>query len=72
MNQSDQELLDKQLRGLYPPPRRDGMLIMTIVAVFFGGLALGSLLFGHNEPTRTASNESALSSANGAPLTARP
>ena len=38
MNQSDQELLDKQLRGLYPPPRRDGMLIMTIVAVFFGGL----------------------------------
>lgn len=71
MNQSDQELLDKQLRGLYPPSRRDGMLIMTIVAVFFGGLVLGGLLFGHNGPTRTASNEWAEASPHGAPITAR-
>ena len=44
MDPQDQELLDKQLRNLHVPPRRDGVVIVTIVAVFLGGLIIGGAL----------------------------
>ena len=46
MNQRDQELLDKQLRGVSAgPPRRGSVLGLAFVAVFLGGLSLGAILF---------------------------
>ena len=44
MDTQDQELLDKQLRNLHVPPRRDGVVIATIVAVFLGGIVIGGAL----------------------------
>ncbi len=56
MDQRDRELLDKQL-GRLTPPRNDGVLILAILAVFFGGMALGGFLFGYESgPTRIAAN----------------
>jgi hypothetical protein len=43
MTRRDEELLDRQLRGLCIPQRRDGTMILAIVAVFLAGLFLGSL-----------------------------
>jgi len=37
MNRRDQELLDKQLHAIYPPPRHDGVIMLGIVTVFFAG-----------------------------------
>ena len=57
MDRHDQELLDRQLGHLMPPPRSDGVLILAILAVFFGGMALGGFLFGYESgPTRLAAN----------------
>jgi hypothetical protein len=56
MDQRDQELLDKQLRGLRPP-RNDGVMILMVVAVFFAGMTLGGVLFAHEKPMRIASND---------------
>jgi hypothetical protein len=56
MDLQDQELLDKQLRNLHAPPRRDGVVIATIVAVFLGGMMIGGLLAKPPAPTRTAAN----------------
>ena len=44
MDPQDQELLDKQLRNLHVPPRRDGVVIATIVAMFLGGIVIGGAL----------------------------
>ena len=44
MDTQDQELLDKQLRNLHVPPRRDGVVIATIIAVFLGGIIIGGAL----------------------------
>jgi hypothetical protein len=44
MDPQDQKLLDKQLRNLHVPPRRDGIVIATIVAVFLGGIIIGGVL----------------------------
>jgi hypothetical protein len=47
----DQELLDKQLRAIYQPPRpAAGLAIMAIVAVFLGGMIAGGLLSAATEP----------------------
>ncbi len=58
MDQRDQELLDKQLRYLSQPSRNDGITIFMLVAIFFSGLVVGGILFGHRaETTQVASNE---------------
>ncbi len=58
MDQRDQELLDKQLRYLNPPSRNDGITIFMLVAIFFSGLVVGAVLFGHRgEMIQIASNE---------------
>ena len=46
MERPDWELLDKQVRGLRPP-RNDGVIVLTAVAVFFAGMILGGLLVPH-------------------------
>jgi hypothetical protein len=56
MDPQDQELLDKQLRNLHVPPRRDGVVIATIVAVFLGGIIIGSALARPREPAPSAVN----------------
>jgi len=54
MDERDQELLDKQLRRIVPSARSHGVMILAILAMFFGGMALGGFMFGYeNEPTRT-------------------
>ncbi len=58
MDQRDQELLDKQLRHLSLPSRNDGLTILMLVAIFFAGLVVGGILFGHGgETIQVASNE---------------
>jgi hypothetical protein len=58
MNQYDQELLDKQVRGLNPSPRNDGVIILAILAVFFFGMTLGGFLSAYKgEPMRIAWND---------------
>jgi hypothetical protein len=60
MDQRDQELLDKQLHGLHPQPRHDGVMMLAIVAVFLAGMAAGAYLSAYqDEPMRVASNEAA-------------
>jgi hypothetical protein len=56
MDPQDQELLDKQLRNLHVPPRRDGVVIATIVAVFLGGIIIGGALAKPHGPTPSAAN----------------
>jgi hypothetical protein len=46
MDQRDWELLDQQMRG-FRPPRNEGILGLTVAAVFLAGLTLGSVLFTH-------------------------
>jgi hypothetical protein len=58
MTRRDQALLDRQLRGLHIPERRDGTMIMAIVMIFLAGLFLGNL--------RSAAGETALSVWNAA------
>jgi hypothetical protein len=49
MDERDQELLDKQLWGVSPTPRPSGgVLILAFIAVFLGGLVVGSVLFAQN------------------------
>jgi hypothetical protein len=74
MNDRDQELLGKQLHGLQPSPRNDGVMILAILAVFFAGIALGAFLIGYiSEPTEIASNDATptIFPPNGAPPTTR-
>jgi hypothetical protein len=56
MDPQDRELLDKQLRYLHVPPRRDGVVIATIVAVFLGGIIIGGALAKPREPAPSAAN----------------
>ena len=56
MDRQDQELLDKQLRNLHVPPRRDGVVIAAIVAVFLGGIIIGGALARPREPAPSAVN----------------
>ena len=51
MDEHDRTLLDKQMRALNPAPRQDGVLILAIVTVFFGGVIIGDLLAGSNNTT---------------------
>jgi hypothetical protein len=69
MDQRDLELLDKQMRAINRAPRRDGVIIVTVLMVFLAGMTVGSLLAGSaNEPTRVAANDVAPVSPEGLPL----
>ncbi len=57
MDQRDQELLDRQL-GKLTPPRRDGLLMLTVAAMFFVGMALGGFLSARESPAlQVAAND---------------
>jgi hypothetical protein len=74
MDERDQELLDKQLRHLGSPPRTDGVMILTIIAIFIAGVTVGGALFSHEDDSmQIASNDAtAIHSPNGAQLIATP
>jgi hypothetical protein len=71
MDSQDQELLDKQLRNLHVPPRRDGVVIATIVAVFLGGIIIGSALAKPRQSAPNAVNPQIASALIGAPSSFR-
>ena len=50
MNQRDQELLDKQLWGVSPSPRNDGIFCLAFVTVFLVGLSIGGLFVSKSHP----------------------
>lgn len=56
MDQRDQQLLDRQLGRIIPPPRNDGALMLAIAAVFFAGIAIGGFIFAQasKPPMQTA------------------
>ena len=58
MNRHDQ-LLDRQMSRFQLPPRRDGVLILAMAAVFIAGPTAGGLLFtfGNAPSTPTASDD---------------
>ena len=71
MDSQDQELLDKQLRNLHVPPRADGVVIATIIAVFFGGIIIGGALAKPRELVPSAANPQIASALIDAPSTSR-
>jgi hypothetical protein len=71
MDPQDQELLDKQLRNLHVPPRRNGVVIATIVAVFLGGIIIGGALAKPHELVPSAVNPQIASALIDAPSTSR-
>jgi hypothetical protein len=75
MNQRDRELLEKQVGRIAPSPHANGIIILAILAVFFGGMAAGGFLFGNkNVPILVASNDAAatMSWPNATPPIMRP
>jgi hypothetical protein len=58
MTPHDQQLLEKQLRGIDNRPP-DGILMLAIAAVFFAGMAVGGFLFAYTDqpPLRMAAND---------------
>lgn len=71
MDPQDQELLDKQLRYLHVAPRRNGVVIATIVAVFLGGIIIGGALAKPREPAPSAANPQIASALIDAPSSLR-
>jgi hypothetical protein len=43
MDRRDRELLDKQLWGVSPSPSQNGIITLTIVAVFLAGIGIGDI-----------------------------
>ncbi len=57
MDQRDQELLNRRLDKL-TPPHHDGILILTVVAMFFVGMTLGGFLTARESPAlQVAAND---------------
>jgi hypothetical protein len=71
MDPQDQELLDKQLRSLHVPPRRDGAVMATVIAVFLAGIIIGGALAERREPIPNAANPQIASVLIDAPATTR-
>lgn len=44
MTRHDQELLDKQLWAIRPHPPQNGLIALTIIAVFLVGIGTGDML----------------------------
>jgi hypothetical protein len=65
MTRRDQELLDRQLRGLCIQAPPTGTMILAIMAVFVAGLFLGNVRSEAREPVRFDTVETALSAPNG-------
>ena len=58
MNRRDQELLNRQMRRFQPPSRRDGLIIVALVAAFLAGVAASGILsFGSHSPAQPPSDD---------------
>jgi hypothetical protein len=57
MNQSDRELLDKQLQSLDIAPRNTGTLSVAVLGVFFTGMALGGFLYAFTGEAQTGASQ---------------
>jgi hypothetical protein len=68
MTRRDQELLNRQLRGLYIQPRHNGTMILAIVAIFLAGIFLGNLRSEAREPAHFNTVEAALAAPSGSNL----
>ena len=44
MTRHDQELLDKQLWAIRPHPPQNGVIALTIIAVFLVGIGIGDIV----------------------------
>jgi hypothetical protein len=55
MDRHDKSLLDKQLWGVSPNP--PSLIGLALVAVFFGGLVVGSVLFTRERHANAISND---------------
>ena len=68
MDQSDRELLDKQLWGASSsPPQHAGAFGLAFVAAFLGGLILGGILFAQQMQTTFPNATTALSFLDSSP-----
>jgi hypothetical protein len=58
MTPHDQELLDKQLRGI-DNRAPEGVFMLALATVFFAGMAVGGFLFAYTDeaPLRVATND---------------
>jgi hypothetical protein len=65
MTRRDEELLDRQLRGLHIQPPPTGTMMLAIVAMFVAGIFLGSLRSEAGETVRFGNVETTLSLAAG-------
>ncbi|MGC1357868.1 MAG: hypothetical protein WA851_19135 [Xanthobacteraceae bacterium] len=62
MDERDWQLLDKQMRNLALPPRKNKLTILILTGGFLAGIAAGSLLFEAQQsaPTAAADGKTAL------------
>jgi hypothetical protein len=65
MDERDQELLERQMRGCQSPPPGDAPLTLVGAALFVSGLLFGSLLFAPTERTEYAASYSSQHTSNG-------
>jgi hypothetical protein len=58
MTPHDQDLLEKQLRGIDNRPP-EGVLMLAVASVFFAGMAVGGFLFAYTDqpPLLMAAND---------------
>ncbi len=70
MDQRDWELLDKQIRRS-APPRNDGIVVLTIAAVFFAGLIIGGIFFGQESGSKSVGTVASYLPIGSAPITSR-
>jgi hypothetical protein len=72
MDQRDQELLDRQMRAINPAPRHDGVIIVTVLVVFFAGMTVGGILAeSASAPMHVAMNDTVPLQPDGLPLSMR-
>jgi hypothetical protein len=60
MDERDQELLERQMRGCQPPPPGNVAQTLVGVVLFVSGLILGSLLLAPTERTEYAASYSSM------------
>jgi hypothetical protein len=72
MTPHDQELLEKQLRGIDNRPP-EGVFMLAFATVFFAGMAVGGFLFAYTDqpPLRMAANDIAGHTYQSVPSTTR-
>jgi hypothetical protein len=71
MDRHDQELLARQMRAIYPPPRHGGLTIVAILTIFLGGMIAGNFMSASTGTTQTAADEAAAFDPGGAPAAGR-